>query len=95
MVAFIEAALRRRQAQEQPLKEKRIPPERRTVPMTLKRAAQLLGYTDYHGEKNGAEILSKSIREGTVIAEKLNRQRYVFDRHDFPAESHLKITPKA
>jgi hypothetical protein len=72
----------------------RIPPERRTIPMTLKKAAECLGYTDHHGEKNAVEMLSKSIRDGSFRAEKLNRQRYVFDRSDFPEEAQQEIKLK-
>jgi hypothetical protein len=71
----------------------RIPPEHRTIPMTLSKAAKLMGYVEHRGEKDAVEVLSKSIRDGSVKAERQNRQRYVFDRRDFPKESHPKIVP--
>jgi hypothetical protein len=73
----------------------RIPPEQRTIPMSLKRAAQLMGYTNGRGEKDAVELLSKTIEDGTIRAERQNRQRYVFDKRDFPEESHRKLAPTA
>jgi hypothetical protein len=78
---------------------RRIPPEYRTIPLTLKSAAILMGYRK-RGElrprsaKKAAEILSQSIQDGTVVCEKLGRQRFVFDRRDFPKEALPDITPK-
>jgi site-specific DNA-cytosine methylase len=74
---------------------KRIPPHQRTRPMTLKEAARLMGYTDRHGEKNGAAMLSDTIRKKAIAAERYNRQRYVFDRNDFPKKVHPQIVPEA
>jgi hypothetical protein len=72
---------------------RRIPPERRTIPLNLARAAKLIGFTKYRGDKDGAEILSKSIRDGSIVAEKLNRQSYIFDLRDFPKKSWPMIAP--
>jgi hypothetical protein len=82
-------------------KAKRIPAEHRTIPMSLSDAAKLMGYTsNAAGErirriKDAVELLSKSIKDGSIRAEKQSRQRYVFDRTDFPEESRPKIIPKA
>jgi hypothetical protein len=61
----------------------RIPPEDRTRPMTLKEAAQLMGY---EGGKQGASRLSQAIDSGAVKAESRTRQQYVFTKQDFPKE---------
>jgi hypothetical protein len=70
-----------------------IPPKHRTVPMSLRRAAKLMGYTVHRGKKDAVELLSRIIKDGSVKVERLNRQLYVFDRRDFPQESLAKITP--
>jgi hypothetical protein len=72
----------------------RILPEQRTIPMTLRRAAKLMGYTVHRGKKDAVKLLSRTIKDGTIKAEKLNRQSYVFDRRDFPPESLTHITPE-
>jgi hypothetical protein len=75
---------------------KRIPSKYRTIPMTLKEAARLMGYVE-HGRraKDAVELLSDSIRKGAVAAERLNRQRWIFSRKDFPPEAQPEIAPKA
>jgi len=80
----------------------RIPPERRTIPMTKQQAAQLMGFTrvDEAGRnrrkiKDAVELLSKSMKDGTIKHEKQSRQRYIFDREDFPVEAHPRIAPRA
>jgi hypothetical protein len=66
--------------------------------MTLKTAATLMGYRE-RGDlprrriKDAVEILSRSIRDGTISCERQSRQRYVFDRRAFPVEAHPSITP--
>jgi hypothetical protein len=77
----IERLLKRRKAE-----SSKIPPQHRSEPMTIKRAATLMGYTTHHGDRNAVDILSRSIHEGLVKAEKINRQNYVFDRRDFPEQ---------
>jgi hypothetical protein len=72
---------------------RRIPAEHRTIPMTLKTAAKLMGFVDHRSVKDAVELLSKTIKDGTIVAEKQTRQRYVFNREDFPTESHPEITP--
>jgi hypothetical protein len=56
------------------------PPEERTGPMTLKEAARLMAY----GGDKPAEQLRAAIDIGAVMAEKINRQSYVFSRSFFP-----------
>jgi hypothetical protein len=80
----------------------RIPPERRTIPMTKQVAARLLGLTlvdeggrDRRKMKDAVELLTKSMGDGIYKYERQSRQRYVFDREDFPIESHPKIIPGA
>jgi hypothetical protein len=78
----------------------RIPPERRTIPMSKHDAARLMGYTrpDEYGRnrrstKDAVALLTKSMQDGIIKAEQQSRQRYVFDREDFPKEVHHKIIP--
>jgi hypothetical protein len=81
---------------------KKIPPENRTRPMTKQEAARLLGLTVIDEEtgrarrriKDAVELLTKQMNDGIYRFEKHNRQRFVFDRRDFPIESHPKVTPK-
>lgn len=65
----------------------KIPSADRTRPLTLHEAAVLMGYK----QKRRVEILSKSIRDGTIEAEKLNRQSYVFSKRSFPISSWNKL----
>jgi hypothetical protein len=81
-------------------KEQRIPAKYRTIPMSKQEAARWLGYTLLDEEKrprrkikDAVELLSKSMDDGIIKHEKLSRQRFVFDRRDFPIESHSKIIP--
>jgi hypothetical protein len=78
----------------------RIPPAKRTRPMSLKDAASLMGYTtDRDGNiimssKKAAESLRKAMDTGAIPFEKLTRARYVFSRDSFPKESIRKILPR-
>jgi hypothetical protein len=81
--------------------KERIPPERRTIPMSKKIAARLMGYTrvvedwrERRAVKDAVEILTKSIDDGLIKAERHSRQRFVFDRNDFPPDVWYKILPK-
>jgi hypothetical protein len=78
---------------------RKIPPGKRTRPMSLKEAARLMGYTvDKHGtavpSKKAAESLRKAMDAGAVAFEERSRMRFVFSRDDFPKESWPKILPK-
>jgi hypothetical protein len=78
---------------------KKIPPGKRTRPMSLKEAARRMGYVvDAHGKavpsKKAAESLRHAMDDGAVVFEELTRKRFVFSRDDFPKESWPKILPK-
>lgn len=68
-----------------------IPPDKRTKPMTKKRAARLLGRT---GDENRAvEWLNACVDDGTIRYEKRSRQSGVYHRDDFPPEAQSAIAP--
>jgi hypothetical protein len=68
----------------------KIPPECRTVPLSLKQAARLMGY----GRRREAQKrLRAAMDTGAVRYERLTRQQYVFDRNDFPAEAWGQVVP--
>ena len=67
---------------------KGIPPERRTKPVPLKKAAKALGKT---ADKVGAEWVKKCIVDGTLRAEEITRQSYVFDLDQIPKENHYLV----
>lgn len=71
-------------------RRRRIPAARRTKPMSLKDAARWMGYG---GDKAGATRLRAAIDIQAVKCEPINRQNYVFDRHDFPRENWSAIIP--
>lgn len=73
-------------------KSPEIPSDLRTIPMTLSRAAKLMGRIG--SRKKAAEWLRKCIDDGKVQAEKINRQTYVFSRQAFPKEQWCRVTPK-
>jgi hypothetical protein len=59
----------------------RIPPAKRTRPMTLREAARLMG----HGNsRDAAERLRAAINAGAVPCQTLTRQQHVFSLDDFP-----------
>jgi hypothetical protein len=72
---------------------KKIPPQKRTRPMSLKEAARLMGYKAVHSKK-AAENLRSAMDAGAVAFEALTRKSFVFSRDDFPKESWPKILPK-
>jgi hypothetical protein len=67
-----------------------IPPDRRSKPLTLSKAAALMGYEG--SQKSKAAQLKKAINAGAIQCVRLGRQQYVFDLHDFPKASHGKVT---
>jgi hypothetical protein len=76
-----------------------IHPNRRTIPLPLGEAARLMGYK---GDKNlKTKKLRAAIDTGAVTCEKLTRQQFVFDKHQFPKEvwnklsSHESLHPKS
>jgi hypothetical protein len=69
----------------------RIPPARRTRPLSISEAARLMGYRG--NKKQAAKQLKSAMNAGAIAFERLSRQRYVFDRLDFPEESWPRLTP--
>lgn len=69
----------------------RIPPEHRTIPMSFRRAAKLMGKGC---SQDAAEWLSASVADGSIPCEDVSRQSHVFDRRVFPAEVWPEIVPK-
>lgn len=59
----------------------KIPPEFRTVPMSYRRAAKLMGKGV---SKDAAEWLSKSVHDGSIACDHRSRQMHVFSVSDFP-----------
>jgi hypothetical protein len=69
---------------------KKIPPENRTKPLSLKEAARWMGYgRDDRAVKN----LRAAMDTGAVAHEKLTRQRHIFSRLDFPRENWPRVIP--
>jgi hypothetical protein len=79
--------------------KKKIPPERRTRPLTMSEAARLMGYTENRAgarlrtTKQAVKCLRAAINYGAIACEKLNRQQYIFDINDFPEAVHAQLTP--
>ena len=69
-----------------------IPPERRTKPMSYRKAAKYLGKGD---SQDAAEWVKSCVKDGTLRCEDLSRQAHIFDGDQFPAESHQYIRPKS
>ncbi|HKB36993.1 MAG TPA: hypothetical protein VKD72_11100, partial [Gemmataceae bacterium] len=69
----------------------KIPPERRTIPLTKEEAAQLMGYRGKTRART--RQLNEAIKAGAIAYEQLTRQSYVFDRNDFPEENWPKVVP--
>jgi hypothetical protein len=67
-----------------------IPPEHRTRPLGVAEAARLMGHGT--GRQAGA-ILRRAMDASAVAYHRLTRQRYVFDRREFPAAAQPKLTP--
>jgi hypothetical protein len=72
---------------------KKIPPDKRTRPMSLKEAARLMGYKAANNKK-AAESLRRAMNIGAIPYEELTRKSFVFSRDDFPKRSWPKILPK-
>lgn len=70
---------------------RRIPSEYRSKPMTKRAAAKLL---ERHNEDSGVKWLSNCIEDGTITAEQLSRQSFIFDIRQFPESTHAKMLPK-
>jgi hypothetical protein len=70
----------------------KIPPEERTVPMSYRRAARLMGKGD---GKDAAEWLSASVIDGSIRCEHLSRQTHVFSKLVFHDSVWPQILPKS
>ncbi len=68
-----------------------IPPEDRTIPMSYRRAAKLMGKGD---SQDAAEWLSRSVADGSIPCEHVTRQNHVFSVKWFPEAVWPQITPK-
>lgn len=68
-----------------------IPPGDRTIPMSYRRAAKLMGKGD---SQDAAEWLSKSVGDGAIPCEHYSRQTHVFSRQWFPQSVWPQIVPK-
>ncbi len=71
--------------------ERTIPPEDRTVPMTYRRAAKMLGKGD---SRDAAEWVSLCVQDGILACEHKSRQTHVFSKRDFPQSVWKDILPK-
>jgi hypothetical protein len=72
-------------------RQSKIPPAKRTRPMSLREAARLMGYEN---SRDAAEKLRAAIKTGALKYEKLTRQQHVFSIDDFPSNIHKQILPK-
>jgi hypothetical protein len=68
----------------------KIPADRRTIPLSMKDAAKLMGYG---GNRSGVKKLRAAMDVQAVKWEKHTRQSFVFDRQDFPRENWSKVVP--
>jgi hypothetical protein len=69
----------------------KIPPNKRTRPMSYREAARLMGKGD---SRDAAEWLSAAVEDGTVVCEHFSRQTHVFSLDDFPANVRPRILPR-
>jgi hypothetical protein len=69
----------------------RIPPARRTRPLSISEAARLMGYRG--NKKQAGKKLKRAMKAGAVASEMLSRQQFIFDRSDFPEEAQPRVAP--
>jgi hypothetical protein len=69
--------------------QKKIPPAKRTRPMSLREAARFMGYGT---SRDAAEKLRAAIDAGAVLCETLTRQQHVFSLDDFPKKQWPQAT---
>jgi len=69
-----------------------IPPEDRTIPMSYRRAATLMGKG---ASKDAAEWVSACVADGTIRCEHKSRQAHVFSKQDFPKGVWRSILPSS
>jgi hypothetical protein len=70
---------------------KKIPPAKRTKPMSFREAARRMGKGS---SRDAAEWLSAAVRDGSVACEHISRQLHVFSLDDFPQSVHQQILPE-
>jgi hypothetical protein len=70
---------------------KKIPPRKRTRPMTYREAAHFIGKGD---SRDAAEWLSAAVAAEAIACEHITRQTHVFNVDDFPANVLPNILPK-
>jgi hypothetical protein len=86
---FSAAVRTRMESKQASSRSPRIPPAKRTRPLTLQEAAKHMGLQGRTKAKT--EMLSRMLDAGVVRAEKLSRQSYVFSLDDFPKGAHSKV----
>lgn len=67
-----------------------IPSEDRTMPMSFRRAARLMGKGD---SQDAAEWLSQSVKDGSIPCESVTRQTHFFSRASFPKSAWPQVCP--
>jgi hypothetical protein len=73
-------------------KERRkIPPIKRTRPMSYREAARHMGKGD---SRDAAEWLSAAVEEGAFACEHVSRQTHIFSVDDFPKGVRTSILPR-
>lgn len=71
---------------------KRIPAARRSIPITMSKAAKLMGYV---GDRSTiAERMHQQLVDNGSLFEKVNRQTFIFDVKDFPKRVRAQLLPK-
>jgi hypothetical protein len=68
----------------------KIPADLRTIPLSMKDAAKLMGYG---GNRSGVKKLRAAMDARAVMWERHTRQSFVFDRVDFPRENWSEVVP--
>lgn len=67
-----------------------IPTTNRSKPISLTQAARLLGQCNRH---SGPKWLKQCIDDGTIVAEQFSKQRWVFDKSQFPEKVQHQLDP--
>jgi hypothetical protein len=68
----------------------KIAPEDRTIPMSYRRAAKLMGKGN---SKDAAEWLAALVKDGSIPCERLTRQTHVFSKRSFHKDVWHQILP--
>jgi hypothetical protein len=86
--------VKRKETADREAVRRRIPPEKRTRPLSMGEAATFMGYTRHRKKKQAVKLLRAAIDDRTVTCERRTRQQYIFHLDDFPKESHGRVAPK-